>query len=92
MVKLCRSGDKDVRPNLISFNAVLNTLSKARTIQAAYRAEELLEQMEDLHKRSALYKSVRPNVISYTAVVSQHRTVDDGSCVVVAIKSLCWVM
>lgn len=70
MVELCQLGDKDVRPNLISFNAVLNTLSKARTVEAAQRAEELLEQMESLHKRSELYRSAKPNVISYTAVVS----------------------
>jgi pentatricopeptide repeat protein len=64
-----RHRDERQKPNVITFTAVLSAWAKTRFYKhAPKRAENLLEQMEKLHKSGAL-DDVKPNCVSYTILL-----------------------
>ena len=60
----------DCSPNTITFNSVLNALSKSRKEGSATRAEQVLRHMQDLHKSGDV--NVQPDTFSFSSVLNAH--------------------
>jgi len=64
-----------VKPNVITFNAVIGAYAKSAAIHgqsnAAERADKILQRMELLHTKTG-YEELRPDVISYTSVIDAY--------------------
>ncbi|CAB9525489.1 Pentatricopeptide repeat-containing protein [Seminavis robusta] len=65
MQELHIQGDKKVKPNLQTYNTVLNCWTKYGDV---FRAEKILDQMEDMSRNGQLQSS--PNCVSYTTVIN----------------------
>ena len=61
--------EEGVQPNTVSYNTVINSISKSDDENAADYSLEVLECMEKLHKGENK-SSVRPDVFSYTTVIN----------------------
>ncbi len=61
-------GDKSLKPDTICYSSVLDAYAKKGGEEAAYRAEELLHEMEDLYRNGD--KDVKPNTHTYRAVIT----------------------
>lgn len=70
MERLYNSGDGNVKPDVVSYSAVVNAYSKAASedISCATRAMEILQRMEELYEGGN--KDVRPNLRTYTSVIN----------------------
>jgi pentatricopeptide repeat protein len=75
METLCSNGQDSVRPDVISYSAVINAYARAASNEnewCADRAVEILEKMEanvsDIMKKEVEKKSVKPNKKTYTGV------------------------
>ena len=69
--RLYESGqNENVKPDVVTYSAVLNALSRAAAQDeaCASRAMEILERMLDLHEGGD--KDVKPNKRTYTAVIN----------------------
>ena len=66
--KLWRSGNKEVKPDKILYNSVIDAWAKSGRREAPMRAEAILQHMEQLNKQG--HKGVRPNVICYNSVIN----------------------
>ena len=68
MIDLYGKGWRELKPETISFNTVIDTLAKSKERDTELRAEALLERMEELSLTSdELKSSCRPD-----QVVSSH--------------------
>ena len=69
MEGLYEQGRKEMQPNTTSFNTVIDALARSGERGSEYRAEDLLERMEELSNRHAdLKDSCKPNhVVSFMA-------------------------
>jgi hypothetical protein len=67
MDELHRQGYEGVRPNVISYNAVINAWAKSRENGAAQRAEAILNHMSKLHDVGQ--EGCCPNEICFNAVI-----------------------
>jgi alkanesulfonate monooxygenase SsuD/methylene tetrahydromethanopterin reductase-like flavin-dependent oxidoreductase (luciferase family) len=69
MEELHRTGENaDARPNVRSFNSVLNVWAKSGREEGADRAQEILALMENLYQRGN--DEVRPDVHSFCTVIN----------------------
>jgi pentatricopeptide repeat protein len=70
MERLHKSGDGNVKPDVVSYSAVVNAYSKAapEDISCATRAMEILQRMEELYEGGD--KDVKPNLRTYTSVIN----------------------
>ena len=57
-----------IRPDIISYNAVINAWAKSRERNAARRAEAILRHMDRIHEDGS--SDVAPDVTSYTSVIN----------------------
>jgi pentatricopeptide repeat protein len=65
-----RAGQHKVKPNLFSFNSVLNVLATSHTETAALKADQLLLRMKNLSRETGSpYSDVKPDIVSYTSVI-----------------------
>ena len=62
--------ETDCSPNTITFNSVLNALSKSRKEGSATRAEQILRHMQDLHTSGDV--NVQPDAFSFSSVLNAH--------------------
>jgi hypothetical protein len=69
MEELHRTGENaDARPNVRSFNSVLNVWAKSGRDEGADRAQEILALMENLYQKGN--EEVRPDVHSFCTVIN----------------------
>ena len=68
METLHGQGYEDVRPDIISYNAVINAWAKSRESDAARRAEEILNHMLKLHEGGQ--EGCCPNTTSFNTVIA----------------------
>jgi hypothetical protein len=62
MESLYEQGRKEMQPNTTSFNTVIDALARSGERGSEYRAEVLLERMEELSNRHAELKDTcKPN-------------------------------
>lgn len=60
-LRLCEKGRAELRPSIASFTAVVDAYA---TEGLAERAEELLNEMEQLSERDQAFRHIRPNRIT----------------------------
>mmetsp|Transcript_6109 Transcript_6109/g.8965 ORF Transcript_6109/g.8965 Transcript_6109/m.8965 type:complete len:1110 (-) Transcript_6109:132-3461(-) len=60
--------NKRVRPNTLTFSAVMNALAQSREEGSAERAEVLLRMMEKSYANGA--RLMKPNVVCYSAIIN----------------------
>jgi len=68
MEALHAAGDIKMKPDIVTYNSVMNALAKSREMGAAQNAEEILERLERLYQRGL--SNVRPDAYSYNIVIS----------------------
>ncbi len=61
----------DVKPDTITFNAVLDAWARSGDRMAPHRAEQILDHMDELYR--AGNKGVKPDTFTYNVVVSFRR-------------------
>ena len=64
-----RNGTLVVRPNLLSYNTVINSWAKSKELDSAARAEALLTRMLRRYKTEA-FSTVRPDVVTFSCVLN----------------------
>jgi pentatricopeptide repeat protein len=69
MITLSENSERDVKPNLISFNTVIDAWAKSKEPNAAENALNILQQMENISE-SLNDTSIYPDTISYSSVIS----------------------
>ena len=67
MDRLDKNGNKDAKPDTITFNAVLDAWARSGDKIAPHRAEQILEHMDTLFK--AGNKGVKPDTYTYNTIV-----------------------
>jgi len=65
-LRLCEKGRAELRPSIASFTAVVDAYA---TEGLAEKAEELLNEMEQLSESNPAFRHIRPNRITYNAVI-----------------------
>jgi len=80
MIESYHAGNRDVRPDVVSFTTVIDTLAKSGQRGSGQRGLELLEEMEAMAMAAASSGdgdgdgdddlSLRPNVFSYSACIN----------------------
>jgi Asp-tRNA(Asn)/Glu-tRNA(Gln) amidotransferase C subunit len=70
MDRLYRSGNQDVRPDTITFNAVLDAWARSGDRMAAHRAEQILDHMDELYR--AGNHGVKPDTYTYNTLINAH--------------------
>jgi len=66
--RLSTQGARDLAPNTIVYNAVIDAFARSSTVSKAYRAELLLERMlEDSAKGKS---AIRPDTITFNSVIN----------------------
>uniref|UniRef100_A0A7S2R2P8 Pentacotripeptide-repeat region of PRORP domain-containing protein n=2 Tax=Eucampia antarctica TaxID=49252 RepID=A0A7S2R2P8_9STRA len=68
MIRLNTNGDKDVKPDRISFTTCINAWSKSDQNGSASRALAILKLMEDLSREKGLVK-ISPDIVTYNLVL-----------------------
>lgn len=64
-----RNGMLVVRPNLLSYNTVINAWAKSSSLDSASRAESLLTRMLKRYKEEA-YSTIKPDVVTFSSVLN----------------------
>jgi len=92
------TGDVSIRPNYRTYTALIMAWSKTRDSRTPSRAEELLEEMEKRHADSVKNLSngadskgeelIKPNKITYTAVINAWARSRDSNKAVKALRIL----
>ena len=78
MLEQClKRGNKNVQPDIVTFNSVILAWSKSSHPDSAIRAEGILKRLGDLHNKGFLL-DVQPDVVSYNSIIhsyakSRHR-------------------
>lgn len=62
------TGEVSVGPNTVTYNSVMNILSKGRLVDSADRAEVMLNEMESLCESGR--QQVKPSAVSYITCIS----------------------
>jgi PPR repeat/Pentatricopeptide repeat domain len=70
MDRLYKSGNQDVRPDTITFNAVLDAWARSGDRMAAHRAEQILDHMDELYR--AGNHGVKPDTYTYNTLINAH--------------------
>ena len=68
MDRLYKGGNPDVKPDTITFNAVLDAWARSGDRVAPHRAEQILDHMDDLYR--AGNRGVKPDTYTYNTLVS----------------------
>lgn len=68
MDRLYKSGNEEVSPDTITFNAVLDAWARSGDRMAAQRAEQILDHMDDLYR--AGNRKVKPDVYTFNTGTS----------------------
>jgi pentatricopeptide repeat protein len=63
-------------PDSVSYGTLLSAYAKLGTLEAALKAESLLEQMLELYRHGM--ESAKPNVISFSSVIQCHARLGNG--------------
>lgn len=69
MTSKAAAGRHELHPDTISYNCMLDTLAYSRDSQAPYKAESLLENMDELSK-SKMGADCSPDIISFNCVLN----------------------
>ena len=80
MEKYANKGEENVRPNIRTWNAVLNTYAKAVTpnnCSRAREAEQIFDRISEQHQREI--HDVRPNAFTFAAVLNAYQRSSDPS-------------
>ena len=78
MDECVQAGHDHIRPNIRSWNAVLNSLSRSsRDANSTTKAEQILTHIFDLYQGGM--STVKPDAFSYAAVLSAYQRSDDPS-------------
>lgn len=64
-----RNGTLVVRPNLLSYNTVIDSWAKSKQLDSAARAEALLTSMLRRYKTEA-FSTVKPDVVTFSCVLN----------------------
>ena len=72
------SDDKDVQPDSITYGSVIKCLTNAGGKANAEQAEELLNELERLHKESGQDDGLAPNTIIYNSVLDAFASIRGG--------------
>lgn len=64
-----RNGVLIVRPNLLSYNTVINSWAKSSMPESAARAESLLTRMLKRYK-SESFSTIKPDVVTFSSVLN----------------------
>ena len=78
------TNNNDLKPTTGIFNAVVNAWAQSKADHAAHRCEQILEQMDTLHKNGNV--DVKPDTYTYNTVM--HALAQNGGKES-AIKALC---
>lgn len=70
MDRLYKSGNYCVRPDTITFNAVLDAWARSGDRMAAHRAEQILDHMDELYR--AGNQGVKPDTYTYNTLINAH--------------------
>lgn len=70
MDRLYKSGNTSVRPDTITFNAVLDAWARSGDRMAAHRAEQILDHMDELYR--AGNQGVKPDTYTYNTLINAH--------------------
>jgi pentatricopeptide repeat protein len=65
-----KSVARDICPDRVSFNIVLNAWARSREQGSCEKAEQLLQEMQQLHETKCLSNNIQPNTISYSCVIN----------------------
>jgi hypothetical protein len=65
MDRLCKQGNKDVAPDTISFNAVLDAWARSGDRNAPRRCEQILDHMDELYRAGNM--GVKPDTYTYNS-------------------------
>lgn len=68
MDRLCKQGNKDVGPDTISFNAVLDAWARSGDRNAPRRCEQILDHMDELFR--AGNPGVKPDTYTYNTLIN----------------------
>lgn len=61
-------GFEDCRPDVVTYTSVIDTLARTRIAEAADIAENLMEELENLHESNPGDRRRQPNIRTYTSV------------------------
>ncbi len=64
-----KTGNSDILPDALTYNTVINAVSKSSREDKAQRALRFLRRMEQLY-RAGVNKDMRPNEFTYTSVLN----------------------
>jgi len=71
MHELYQSGNSCVKPNVVTYGAVIDSHAKSSMPGNAARADELLAQMIHLHQSDPVaHSDLRPNTYSFNTVIN----------------------
>ena len=70
MDRLYKSGNYSVRPDTITFNAVLDAWARSGDRMAAHRAEQILDHMDELYREGN--QGVKPDTYTYNTLINAH--------------------
>merc|ERR1711865_980301 len=70
MDRLYKSGNCNVRPDTITFNAVLDAWARSGDRMAAHRAEQILDHMDELYRTGN--HGVKPDTYTYNTLITAH--------------------
>ncbi len=68
MDRLHKGGNPDVKPDTITFNAVLDAWARSGDRMAPRRAEQILDHMDELYR--AGNKGVKPDTYTYNTLIN----------------------
>ena len=73
MHKLYEKGDLQVKPNVVTYGAVIDAYAKSGEKHAAARADALLAKMIHLNQMDpSTYSDLRPNTYVFNTVINAH--------------------
>ena len=73
MHQLHEQGDPDIKPNVVTYGAVIDSYAKSGEKGAASRADNLLAQMIQLHQTDPVkHADLRPNTYVFNTGRVQH--------------------
>ncbi|VEU40279.1 unnamed protein product [Pseudo-nitzschia multistriata] len=78
MIQMCSDGDIKKGPDAITYGAVINCYSKSNLQDAPQRARDLLESMIAQCKGNDTKEDIRPNTITYAAVMDAYARQGDA--------------
>ena len=67
MIERVKLGFENAKPDIFTYNQVLNAWSKSSEDGAAQRAQDVLEAMEQMYYLG--YEGLKPNLRSYSSVM-----------------------